>query len=90
MSGKSRGLLLKKIGLEFVGTILVLASVAAAGLGLMMWLGDIQGEGNLNSTHALVRTTADWMVKSSIGAIVGFSTGHFAFRNERHNTATQA
>ena len=79
---------MKKLGLEFVGTILVLASVAASGLGLMMWLGDIQGDGDLNSTHALVRTTADWMVKSSIGAIVGFSTGHLAFRNERQNTTT--
>ena len=57
--------------------------VAVVGLGLLIWLGDVQGTGELNSTHALVRTTADWMVKLSIGAIVGFSTGRFAANGRR-------
>ena len=61
-----------------------LASVAAAGLGLILWLGNIQGDAELNSTHELLRTTADWMVKLSIGAIVGYSTGRYAHRTPRN------
>ena len=54
---------------------MLMIGVAVVGLGLLMWLADVQGVGELNSTHVLVRTTADWMVKLAIGAIVGFSTG---------------
>lgn len=67
------------------GAYLALTSVAGTGLGLLIWLGDIQGDGDLNSTHELVRTTADWMVKLAIGAIVGFSTGRFAASGRRPN-----
>ena len=69
--------------IEIFGAYLALTGVAGTGLGLLIWLGDIQGDGELNSTHALVRTTADWMVKLSIGAIVGFSTGRFAVNGRR-------
>ena len=73
-------------GRAFLEMMLTLVGVAVTGLGLLMWLGEIQGDGELNSTHALVRTAADWMVKSSIGAIVGFATGRAAFRNGRHGS----
>ena len=63
--------------IELFGAYLALTGVAGTGLGLLIWLGDIQGDGELNSTYAIVRTTADWMVKLAIGAIVGFSTGRF-------------
>ncbi len=63
--------------------VMLMIGVAVVGLGLLIWLADIQGTGELNSTHALVRTTADWMVKLSIGAIVGFSTGRFAVNGGR-------
>ncbi len=69
--------------IELFGTYLALIGVAGTGLGLLIWLGDIQGDGELNSTHPLVRTTADWMVKLSIGAIVGFSTGRFVGNGRR-------
>ena len=63
--------------------VMLMVGVAVVGLGLLIWLADVQGAGELNSTHALVRTTADWMVKLSIGAIVGFSTGRFAANGRR-------
>lgn len=63
--------------------VMLMVGVAVVGLGLLRWLGHIQGDGELNSTHALVRTTADWMVKLPIGGIVGFSTGRFAINGRR-------
>ena len=65
---------------------MLMIGVAVVGLGLLIWLGDIQGAGELNSTHELVRTTADWMIKLSIGAIVGFSTGRFAANGRNGNS----
>ena len=68
---------MRRLNLEFAGTILMLARVSVAGLGLLMSLGDIPGDGKLNNAYEIVRTTADWMVKA---AIVCFSTCPFAFK----------
>ena len=59
----------------------------ATGIGLLMWLGHIQGDGELNSTYLVVRESADWMVKSSIGAIFGYGGARVIGNGKRGDDA---
>ena len=58
--------------------ISLLVAVAAMGFGMLFWLGHLQGDGELNSTHLLIRGLADWMVKASIGGVLGFAVGRLS------------
>ncbi len=58
--------------------ISLLFAVAATGFGILFWLGDLQGDGELNSTYTLIRGIADWMVKASIGGVLGFAIGRLS------------
>ena len=61
-----------------VWAISLLVAVAATGFGILFWLGDLQGDGELNSTYVLIRGIADWMVKASIGGVLGFAIGRLS------------
>ena len=58
--------------------ISLLFAVAATGFGILFWLGNLQGDGELNSTYLLIRGIADWMVKASIGGVLGFAIGRLS------------
>ena len=65
---------------------LALLAVAGVGLGLLVWLSNIPPE-SITTPQENLADVADWMVKVSIGAIVGFSTGRAAngARNASHD-----
>ena len=56
---------------------LALLAVAGVGLGLLVWLSNIPPD-SLTAPQESLADVADWMVKVSIGAIVGFSTARSA------------
>ena len=66
---------------EFIWVNFALGSIAVIGLGIMAALGIDQGDGQLNDTMVLLRGTADWMVKLSIGAMVGYTSSRFVNGN---------
>jgi len=49
-----------------------LFALVTVGIGVMAWLADVPADDFTPAQHNLL-TIADWMVKASIGAILGFA-----------------
>ena len=49
-----------------------LFTLVVVGIGLLIWLSDVPA-GNLTPAQDSLLTVADWMVKASVGALVGFA-----------------
>ena len=60
--------------------LVTLAAIAAAGIGIQFWMVDVSAD-DMTPAYENLLTTADWMVKSSIGAILGFIGARLAGRN---------
>ena len=65
--------------------LLVLVAIAAAGISIQFWMADVSADA-MNPAHENLLATADWMVKASIGAILGFSGARLAIRNGQRNS----
>ncbi len=64
---------------------LILIALAAAGLSIQFWLVDVSAD-DMTPAHENLLATADWMVKASIGAILGFTGARLAGRNGNRNS----
>ncbi len=49
-----------------------LFALVVIGIGIMAWLADVPAD-SFNPAQRSLLTVADWMVKASIGAILGFA-----------------
>lgn len=52
--------------------VMILVAIAVVGIGLLYSLTPIPSD-QMNPAHDALLTIADWMVKSSIGALLGFT-----------------
>ncbi len=59
--------------------IVILLSLAVTGLGILIWLAPVLPSAITPAQQSLM-DIADWMVKTSIGAILGFSGARLAAR----------
>ena len=57
-----------------------LFAVALVGIGVMVWLAPIT-EGDMTPARARLLDAGDWMLKASIGLILGFAGGRLAARS---------
>ena len=60
--------------------LLILAAIAAGGISIQFWMVDVSAD-DMTPAYENLLTTADWMVKASVGAILGFSGARLAGRN---------
>ena len=60
--------------------LLILVALAAAGISIQFWLVDVSAD-NMTPARENLLATADWMVKASVGAILGFTGARLAGRN---------
>ena len=69
-------------------TFLILGTIAISGLGIQLWMTPIPAE-DMTPARENLLTTADWMVKASVGAFLGFAGGaRLAGRNGHHSSET--
>ena len=65
--------------------LLILAAIAAGGISIQFWMVDVSAD-DMTPAYENLLTTGDWMVKSSIGAILGFTGARLAGRNGRRSS----
>ena len=61
----------------------MLLAVAAIGLGILIWMSPVQAD-DITPAQDKLMNIADWMVKASIGAILGYSGARLAARGGSH------
>ncbi|MYE53578.1 MAG: hypothetical protein F4X34_00055 [Chloroflexi bacterium] len=57
-----------------------LFAIGLVGIGLMVWLAPIT-EAEMTPARARLLDAGDWMLKASVGLILGFAGGRLAARN---------
>ena len=57
-----------------IAVLILLFALIGMGGGVMVWL-SIAANGDLTSTQETLLSTADWLVKASAGALLGFAGG---------------
>ena len=62
-----------------------LFALVVAGIGFMTWLADVPADADTPAQDRLL-DIADWMVKASIGALLGFAGGRVASRRSDSST----
>ena len=60
------------VGISIVVVLTILTSIAIAGLAIQVWLSPVPAD-QMSPAQNNLLTTADWMLKSSIGALLGFT-----------------
>ena len=63
----------------------MLIAVSVVGLGILVWLSPVQA-GDITPAQDRLLNIADWMVKTAVGAILGFSGARLAARGRYQAT----
>ena len=63
-----------------LGYIVMLATVAIVGIGLLVWLAPVTAADMTPAQESLLNI-GDWIVKASIGAMLGFGGARLASKN---------
>ena len=61
----------------------ILAAIAVMGIGLLVFLSIYPDIDELTEPQKTLHDIADWMVKASVGALLGFAGGRAVARNGR-------
>ena len=64
---------------EILPILFMLVAVAGMGVSILLWLTPVQ-VGDITPAQDRLMNIADWMVKASIGAILGYSGARLAAR----------
>ena len=62
---------------------LTLVGIGSVGIGLLIWLSHQVGADGMTQPQETLHDIADWMVKVSVGALLGFAGGRAVARNGR-------
>ncbi len=62
------------------GYIVMLATVAIVGIGLLIWLAPVT-KAEMTPAQESLLNIGDWIVKASVGAMLGFGGARLAYRN---------
>lgn len=71
--------------LATAGVLIVLFGLVFLGGGVLVWLAPVPVE-DMTPARELLLNIADWMIKASVGAILGYAGSRLAVR--KANTAT--
>ena len=77
---------MKNFDARTVWSLLMLIWIATTGIGILVWLSGQSGTDGLNPPQATLHEIADWMVKASVGALLGFAGGRAVMRNGRDDS----
>ena len=72
---------MRNFGGRAVWSVVTLIWIATTGIGFLIWLSGQSGADGLNPPQSTLHEIADWMVKASIGALLGFAGGRAVTRN---------
>ena len=69
-----------------VGVIGLLLALVVLGGGVLVWMAPVPAE-DMTPARELLLNIADWMIKASVGAILGFAGSRLAIRRSSPTTA---
>ena len=73
-------------GLATAGVLIVLFGLVILGGGVLVWMAPVPAE-DMTPARDLLLNIADWMIKASVGAILGFAGSRLAIRRSSPVTA---
>lgn len=71
--------------MEILPILFMLVAVAGMGVSILLWLTPVQS-GDITPAQDRLMNIADWMVKTAIGAILGYSGARLASRGDSQPT----
>ena len=71
--------------LATAGVLIVLFGLVVLGGGVLVWMAPVPAE-EMTPARELLLNIADWMIKASVGALLGYAGSRLAVR--KANTAT--
>ena len=72
--------------LATAGVLIVLFGLVLLGGGVLVWMAPVPVE-EMTPARELLLNIADWMIKASVGAILGFAGSRLAVRRSRDGTS---
>ena len=72
--------------LATAGVLIVLFGLVVLGGGVLVWMAPVPAE-DMTPARELLLNIADWMIKASVGAILGFAGSRLAIRRSSPTTA---
>ncbi len=72
--------------LATAGVLIVLFGLVVLGGGVLVWMAPVPAE-EMTPAREILLNIADWMIKASVGAILGFAGSRLAVRRSSPATA---
>ena len=72
--------------LATAGVLIVLFGLVVLGGGVLVWMAPVPAE-DMTPAREILINIADWMIKASVGAILGFAGSRLAVRRSSAGTA---
>ena len=72
--------------LATAGVLIVLFGLVVLGGGVLVWMAPVPAE-DMTPARDILLNIADWMIKASVGAILGFAGSRLAIRRNSSVTA---
>ena len=72
--------------LATAGVLIVLFGLVVLGGGVLVWMAPVPAE-DMTPAKEILINIADWMIKASVGALLGFAGSRLAIRRSSAGTA---